>query len=217
MLASGLLRAVAVTAPKTTTSDLPQLARLFQRLAVSRNAAVAPVAARELSAAIADFRRSYATTAQATKPTRTVKKAVKTTAAKKPTPTKKKTTAKKAAPKKKKAKAKAKKRAAPRKKRAKKELSVEEQEKQTIRDLKRKALSPPNGNMRKLQAIHIIMKELHAATKGISLTDARREAESKMAALSPAELEVRFHFAPSVPPCLPSSLNPIPSPHPHCI
>jgi hypothetical protein len=192
MLTSGLLRAVAVTAPKTTTNDLPQLARLFQRLAVSRNASVAPVAARELSAAIADFRRSYATTAQATKPTTTVKKAVKTTAAKKATP-KKKTTAKKAAPKKKKTKAKkatkAKKKPAP-KKRVKKVLSVEEQEKQTIRDLKRKALSPPR--QRGVNAVLIIMKELFAAKKGVLLVDARKEADAKLKALSPAELEVCF-------------------------
>lgn len=192
MLARGLLRRVAVTAPKTTTSDLPQLARLLQRLVLSRNASVlsaAPAVSRELSAAIADFRRSYATTTQATKPTKTVKKAVKKTAATKATP-KKKTSAKKAAPKKKKTKAK--KKAAPKKKkapRAKKVLSPEEQEKATIRELRRRALSPPLIAKR-IEPIHILVKEVYASKKPSDIGEAQRDARAKLGALSPAELEV---------------------------
>jgi flagellar biosynthesis GTPase FlhF len=192
MLARGLLRRVAVTVPKTTTNDLPQLARLLQRIALAPNASplsAAPAVSRGLSAAIAEFRRSYATTTEATKPTKTVKKAVKKTAAKK-TATKKaasKKTAKKAAPKKKKKAAAAKKKAAPRRK--KKELTAEEKGKEAIRELKRKALRMPVKG-RGIRPVHVIMKELSAGKKGLTIQDIQRESLAKVEGLSPAELEV---------------------------
>jgi hypothetical protein len=96
------------------TADVPSstrdLARYLHRALVSRTGASSPAArafARACMPALLATRRSYATTAAATKPTATVKKAVKATAAAKTTPAKtavkprtttaaKKTTAKKA-------------------------------------------------------------------------------------------------------------------------
>ena len=144
MLARGALCRLAAEVPRTSTHDLPQLARFLQRALLARNASNVP-AIRALSRAYAsalDSRRSYATTTRATKPTTTVKKAVKAAAVKKPA------TKKKAAPvKKTKKKVVAKKKAAPkkvvRKKRVKKELTPEQKEKATLTELRRKALREP--------------------------------------------------------------------------
>jgi hypothetical protein len=137
-----------------------------------------------LSVAIADLRRTYAT-----KSTTTVKKATKKTTAKKSAAKK---TAKKA-PKKKKA-TKAKKKGAPRKKvvRKKKALTPEEELKQTVRVLKRKALRPPNSS-RATSPLNIIVRELSSGKKvNVASGGVVREAADKLHNLSPAELEVRL-------------------------
>ena len=85
MLARGLLcRLAAADVPKTSAHDLPQLARFLQRTLLSRNASSSPAIcalSRAYNAALANSRRSYATSTRATEPTPTVKKAVKKAAA----------------------------------------------------------------------------------------------------------------------------------------
>lgn len=154
-------------AAKTSTRDLPQLARFVHRTLSARNAADLPVAralSRAYTAAL-QSRRAYATTTAATKPTATVKRAVKAQAASKAAPKKKaaaasktakkparKAAATKAKPKtraKAKPKAKPKKKAAPKKPAAKKcvkkVLTEEEQLKLKIKELRKVALRVPEG------------------------------------------------------------------------
>jgi hypothetical protein len=150
-------------AAKTSTRDLPQLARFVHRTLLARNAADLPVAralSRAYTAAL-QSRRAYATTTAATKPTATVKRAVKAQAASKAAPKKKAAAASKTAKKparkaaatkakpKTRAKAKPKKKAAPKKpaakKRVKKVLTEEEQLKLKIKELRKVALRVPEG------------------------------------------------------------------------
>ncbi|KAF2267126.1 hypothetical protein CC78DRAFT_577666 [Lojkania enalia] len=142
MLARGVLCRLAADVPKTSTHDLPQLSNLLYRALSARNGGslLSPCAiSRAYKLSIAEYRRLYTTRADATKPTATMRKAVKT-ASKKAAPKRK--TATKSKPKKK-AKAKPKKKP----KRAK-ELTPEQKEKQTIKELKAKALQePPHPNL----------------------------------------------------------------------
>ncbi|KAF2686516.1 hypothetical protein K458DRAFT_402133 [Lentithecium fluviatile CBS 122367] len=151
MLARGVLCRLAADVPKTSTHDLPRLSHLLQTTLRSRNALSIPAAralSRAYKAALSEYRRTYATTARATKPTTRVKKDVRKAAAKKPvkrTAIKKlekkpvkKTAAKKAKPRKKKAAAKPK----PKPKK-KKVVSPEAKNKATIKELKETALKAP--------------------------------------------------------------------------
>jgi outer membrane biosynthesis protein TonB len=196
-------------AAKTSARDLPQLARFLHQTLTARNASNMP-AARALARAyrgVLGARRSYATTT-ATKPTATVKKAVKAQAASKAAPKKtaaatktakkpakkpvKKTTAAKAkakpkaAPKPKKKKAAAKKPAP--KKRVKKVLTPEQKEKAKIRELRLRALKEP-----------VIPRAISArnAYVGEKLRGSGENAANKLAevgkafsTLTPAEVEV---------------------------
>ncbi|KAH7414298.1 hypothetical protein DE146DRAFT_31341 [Phaeosphaeria sp. MPI-PUGE-AT-0046c] len=157
MLARGSLGRWA--AATTSARDLPQLARFLSQTLCARQASDLPVARAVSRAYISALNgcRGYATaTATATKPTATVKKAVKaqaqTTARPKRAAASKKTTktakkpAKKATAKKAKPKPKAKKPApkkpAPRKKKV---LTPEEKTKVQIRELRKTALKEPHG------------------------------------------------------------------------
>ena len=143
MLARNTLCRLAAEAPKTSPHDLRHPARVLRRSLSTRNASTR-FAARALPRAylsVLESRHSYAT-ASATKPTTTVKKAVKATAAakKKPAPKTKKAAAKTKTAAKKKPVAKKKKKpvvkkAAP-KKRVKKVLTAEQQQKAKITSLK---------------------------------------------------------------------------------
>lgn len=139
------LRLAADGPTRATPHDLPQLARFLQRTLLARNATHTPAVralSRAYKSAVCEYRRSYATSTDATKPTATVKKAVKAKAAKKAAPKKPSTRTKAAAKPKKKTAAK---KAAPKKKKkvAKRELTPEEKAKQQIATLKKRALSPP--------------------------------------------------------------------------
>ncbi|KAF1944516.1 hypothetical protein EJ02DRAFT_452379 [Clathrospora elynae] len=203
MLARGALCRLAADVPKTP-HKLPQLARLVRGTLLGRNATAFPTIrafSRACTAAL-HARRSYATTARATKPTATVKKAVKAAAAKKPAPKKKAAPAKKAAPKKtvKKTAAKqpAAKKAAP-KKRARKVVSPEDKEKAVIRELRVKALKAPVSN-RPYSAFNAYVAEMCGgpANKGTTLAASNKkviDASSKFRTLAPAELEHYNHIA----------------------
>lgn len=204
MLVRNALRLAADMPAKTTTHDLPQLAHFLTRTLLARNASHTP-AGRALSrayvAALSTTRRTYATTTRATsatKPTATVKKAVKAQAAKKPA-IKKKTTAKKAAaakPKKKPAPKKKKvvaKKAAP-KKRVKKVATPEEKAHASILALKKRALVEPT-TLYKISAANAFIGESTRGEKGdgsgssgikLQLADAA----AKYKSLTPAEREV---------------------------
>jgi outer membrane biosynthesis protein TonB len=190
-------------AAKTSARDLPQLARFLHRTLTARNAAHLP-AARALTRAyraVLGARRSYATTTTATKPTATVKKAVKAQAAAKAVPKKtaatktakkpatKTTSSKakpKAAPKAKKKKA-APKKPAP-KKRVKKVLTPEQQEKLKVRELRKRALREPvNPGIVSARNAYIGEK-----LKGIGGNAPTKlgEAGKGFKELTPAELEV---------------------------
>jgi outer membrane biosynthesis protein TonB len=199
MLAGALCR-LANDAPRASPLDMPHLARVLRRTLVARNAAQLPHV-RALSRAFASAlqaRRSYATTTRATKPTATVKKAVKTAVAKKPAPKKTATTTKKAAPKKKPAtktvakktakktsKKPAAKKAAP-KKRAKKVLTPEEQLKAKIRELRKTALKEP-VTYNTISALNAFIAE-KCSGPGNTIKFSNVQAEYKN--LTPAEREV---------------------------
>jgi hypothetical protein len=213
MLARGVICRLAADVPKTSTHDLPRLSHLLQTSLLSRNALSLP-AARALSrvyrAALSEYRRSYATTAGATKPTTRVKKDVKEAAAKKPVKaagkkaaqnaTKKpvarksaakKPVAKKAAPKKKKKVA-----AKPKAKPKRKVLTPEEKTKAEIRDLVEKALRIP-VTPTPASAWTVFAAE---AMSGTNSTDAAKmkmkDAAAKFKGLTPAEREAS-HFRPA--------------------
>ncbi|KAF2653909.1 hypothetical protein K491DRAFT_717649 [Lophiostoma macrostomum CBS 122681] len=200
MLARGVLSRVAADVPKTSTHDLPQLAHLLRRTISARNARSLPALSalsRACNAVLADARRSYATAARATKPTRKVVKDVKKVAAKNEAAPKKKAVAKK--PKKKvvakKAKPKKKAAAKPKTGRPRKVLTEEEKEKQTIKELKQKALikSPERPHYR---ALDILLKESMAGVK--SRADGQetlKESVAKYKAFTPAEREHYNHLA----------------------
>jgi hypothetical protein len=203
MLARGVLCRVAADVPKTSTHDLPQLAHLLRRTLSARNAHSLPALSalsRAYHAVLADARRSYATTARATKPTRTVKKDVKKAAAKKPAPKKatstKKAVAKKPAPRKKAVakKAKPKKKAVVKPKgrlrRAKKVLTPEEQEKETIKELKAKALAK-GPSISHYRALDMLLRETMSGVKNAA--DGQQvftETNAKSKDWTPAEKEV---------------------------
>lgn len=197
MLAGALCR-LAADVPRRSPHDMPQLARHLGRTLLALSAREAP-AARALPCALYSH-RSYATTAtatRATKPTATVKKAVKAAAAEKPPPKKaaapaKKTTAQKPAAKTtKKAEAKkpAAKKARPGRKR--KVLTDEEKEKIKIRDLRAKALKEP-VTQRALSAYNAFIAEAavgkvdEGAKQATKIADLSRQFKE----LTPAQLEV---------------------------
>jgi hypothetical protein len=200
MLARGVLCRLAADVPKTSTHDLPQLAHLLQRSALSRNALTLPALcalSRAYKVVTAESRRSYASTTSATQPTATVKKAVKKTAAKKPTPrkktasktTKKKATAKKAKPRKKKAVAKP--------KRAKKVLTAEQKEKRLISELRKKALKEPISRAA-LSAYNAFVGEGTRAI-GERAENRLKELSQKFKDLTPAEREASISLAHDLP------------------
>jgi outer membrane biosynthesis protein TonB len=204
MLARGVICRLAADAPKTSTHDLPRLSNLLQSSLLSRNALSLP-AARALSrayrAVLSEYRRSYATSAGATKPTTRVKKDVKQAAAKKPLkaagPTKKtaKKTARKPA-KKPAAKKSAAKKAKPKKKVAakpkpkpKKVLTPEEKTRAEIRDLKLKALRIP-VTQTPSSAWTVFAAEALAGQTGIGVAKTKlKDAGAKFKELTPAEKE----------------------------
>ncbi|USP74223.1 hypothetical protein yc1106_01497 [Curvularia clavata] len=196
MLAGALCR-LAADVPRASPHDMPHLARHLGRALLARNAAE-PSTARAFSRAFAYAlysRRSYATTTRATKPTATVKKAVK--AASKTPPKKKaasatKTTAKKPAAKKAKKKA-TKKPAA--QKRVKKVLTEEEKEKVKIRELRAKALKEP-FSQRGVTAYNVFIAEISAGKgDGKDQTTRITEATKEFKNLTPAQLEHYNHLA----------------------
>jgi len=199
---------LAADVPKTSTHDLPRLSHVLQSSLLSRNALSLP-AARALSrayrAAISEYRRSYVTTAGATKPTTRVKKDVKEAAAKKTvraTGTKKaaqkpvkkpaarksaakKPAAKKAAPKKKKKTAAAK----PKPKPKKKVLTPEEKTKAEIRDLVEKALRVP-VTPTPSSAWIVFAAEAMSGSTGLGVTKTKmKDAGANFKGLTPAERE----------------------------
>jgi hypothetical protein len=192
MLARGVLCRVAADVPKTSTHDLSQLARILRRTTLTRNGA-SFTSIRALSyagnAPVAHFRRSYASAASATKPTATVKRAVKKAAAKKPAS--KTTTAKrstKGTPAKKRTKAKAKKPAAKKRARAKKELTVDEKEKATLRELRKVALKDPGRGH--INAWIAFLAEESKGKKGIAVGANAAAHAAKFKNLTAAEREV---------------------------
>lgn len=209
MLARGSLARWA--AAKTSARDLPQLARFLSRSLCARRASDLPVARAISRAYISalNARRSYATAA-ATKPTATVKKAVKAQARSSAHPTRaaaskttSKTTkkpAKKATTKKAKSKPKAKK-AAPKKaapKRKKKVLTPEEKNKAHIRELRKIALKAPHGSAA-LSAANVYTAE-RVKNKQPSQTVQEILSDSVRAFkdLTPAEREVRLNKQPNL-------------------
>ncbi|KAF2472001.1 uncharacterized protein BDR25DRAFT_221485 [Lindgomyces ingoldianus] len=197
MLARGILCRLAADVPKTPTPDLSQLAHLLQRSILARNAVGIPsvcALSHAYKTALAISRRSYAT-ARATKPTKTVKKAVKKSAAKKAAP-KKKTATKK--PKKKAAratKAKPKKKvAATPKRKVKKSLTPGEKEKATIKELKAKALREPS-NGQHMSAWMVFSGEAVKGKTGGNLTGSVKDAAARFKNLTPAEKEHYNHLA----------------------
>ncbi|EUC50193.1 hypothetical protein COCMIDRAFT_82655 [Bipolaris oryzae ATCC 44560] len=199
MLAGALCR-LAADVPRASPHNVPQLARHLERVLVIRSAAESSPA--RASPRIYAYARCYATTTRATKPTATVKKAVKAAASEKTPPKKKaapaKTTAKKPAAKKTKkpaAKKPAAKKAAP--KRAKKKvLTEEEKERAKIRQLRAKALKEPLSQ-RTLSAYNLFVAELTKGkpsgsdTQVSKITSATKEFKN----LSPAQLEHYNHLA----------------------
>jgi len=216
MLARGALCRLGVS--QTSARDLPQLARALPRTLLSRNASSLP-ALRALSRACTaalEARRSYATTTTATKPTATVKRAVKAQAAEKAPPKKKATTktaakttktaktAKAAKTVKKpraaaKAKPKAKKtvkKAVPKRKRVSKVLTPEQAEKANIKkeraklnELRKAALREPFVAT-PLSAYNAYIMD-KGPSKGDGSTNVRlTETAHKWKSLTPAEHEV---------------------------
>ncbi|KAF2189582.1 hypothetical protein K469DRAFT_43218 [Zopfia rhizophila CBS 207.26] len=192
MLARGILCRLAADVPKTSTHDLSQLSRLLQRSIRTRNAISIPsisALSHAYKLVLAESRRSYAT-ARATKPTGTVKRAVKKTAAKKPAPgkktapkkTKKRTTSKRAKPKKK---------TEPKKKVAKK-LTPEEKERKALKKVKEYALrEPPRGVA---TAWTVLVTEAMKGT-GASVRTTIKDAAAKLKNFTPAEKEHYNHLA----------------------
>ncbi|KAF2272596.1 uncharacterized protein EI97DRAFT_436836 [Westerdykella ornata] len=198
MLARGLLCRLAAEAPKTSTTDVAQLARLLQRSAISRNARSLPPAyalPRAVNTVFAEMRRPYATataTGSATEPTATVKKAVKKATAKKAAPKKtatRKKAAKKAAPKKKKTKA----AAAKKTQKPKKVLTDEEKRKKLIKELKERALRQPVSK-RSVAASDMFIRDALGGSEGRTTTRIG-EVWAKFRALTPAEREHYNHLA----------------------
>ncbi|KAF2204878.1 hypothetical protein GQ43DRAFT_387082 [Delitschia confertaspora ATCC 74209] len=184
MLARGVICRLAADVPKTSTHNLPQLARLFQRVAVAHNATPityksAPSSVYKL--ALVETRRLYATSG-------TTKKPATKTAAKK-APTKKagtrgrKTTAKKAAPKKKK---------------VKKVLTEEQlvkkkqaEERKKIAELREKALREPRPGP--TTAWTVFITEL--GQESTVFSSVSKEASERYKNLSAAEREHYNHLA----------------------
>jgi hypothetical protein len=197
MLAGALSR-LAADAPKASPHDMAHLARTLRRTFLARNTPQGPQV-RALSRALASVlhaSRSYATTARATKPTATVKKAVKTATAKKAAP------ANKAAPTKKKAAApkttarRTAKKPAARKAAPKKVLTPEKERKLKIKELRIKALTEPT-NTGAIRAINAFVGE---TTAGKGKGSGVAEASKAFKYLTPAEREVsrvRLHIQPS--------------------
>lgn len=193
MLARGILCRLASDVPKTSTHDLPQLARLLQRNILSRNAATVPTLcalSRAYHAVLARSCRSYATAARATKPTRTVKKAVKKTAAKKTAP-KKKAATKKSVKRTTKSK-----KAAPKKKtpvrKPRKAPTPEEKEKAKIKELREKALKAPSTG-RAVTAYNVFVAEFIKSRKAAGAVDVQASvaaAAQEFKNFTPAEKEV---------------------------
>jgi len=213
MLVRGALSRVSTDAPSSTRD----LARYLQRALVGRNGASSPAArafARACMPALLASRRSYATTAAATKPTATVKKAVKATAAAKSTaakaparpraaPAAKKTTAKrttakkatakgataktakKAAPKKA-----AKKKAAPKKRATRKRVTLTPEQKQKAKiTALRKQILPEPVSYRSIPAHVVYTAEQVNGTHEVAAKILAQSVE-KFKALTPAEREV---------------------------
>lgn len=194
MLAGALCR-LAADVPRASPHNVPQLARHLERVLVIRSAAESSPA--RASSRTYAYARAYATTTRATKPTATVKKAVKAAASEKTPPKKKaapaKTTAKKPAAKKTKTTKKkpaAKKPAA--KKRVKKVLTEEEKEKAKIRELRAKALKEPI-TQRSLSAFHVFVSEFARGKPSSNNQQLEKitNATKEFKALSPAQLEVK--------------------------
>ncbi|EMD61396.1 hypothetical protein COCSADRAFT_230930 [Bipolaris sorokiniana ND90Pr] len=203
MLAGALCR-LAADIPRASPHNVPQLARHLERVLVIRSAAESSPA--YASSRAYAYARAYATTTRATKPTATVKKAVKAVASEKTPPKKKaapaKTTAKKPAANKTKKKPAAKKKVAnktkkkPAKKRVKKPLTEEEKERAKIRQLRAKALKEP-VTQRTLSAYNIFISEVIKGKPSSSddqlskITKSTKEFKN----LSPAQLEHYNHLA----------------------
>lgn len=205
MLARGSLARWA--AAKTSARDLPQLARFLSHTLCARRASDLPVA-RAISRAYVsalNARRSYATAAAATKPTATVKKAVKAqaqstarpkraaatkTASKTAKTPAKKVKAKKTKPKPK-PKPKAKKKPAPKKVgRKKKVLTPEEKLKADVKELRKTALKAPTGQ-RPVSAYNVFIGEtVKNKSKTDAATDIVTRAAERFKGLTPAEREV---------------------------
>lgn len=190
MFARSLLCRLA--APKTSTQDTQQLVRQVQRTLFT-NAAPSPAIralSRVYSAAIAESKRTFATSA-ATEPTRTVKKAVKKTAAAKKPATKKSTTAKKTTTKKKPAaeKKKAVKKAAPKPKKKRVAETPEQKLKKYVKTLRELALKEP-AVRRPVSAYNVFVAEaMSAGGKPSEMA----EFSAKFKSLSPSEREVSVH------------------------
>ncbi|KAF2739878.1 hypothetical protein EJ04DRAFT_508333 [Polyplosphaeria fusca] len=207
MLARGALCRLAANAPKTSTHDLPQLARLLQRSTSAHNATSLPsicALSHAYNALLAQSHRSYATAARATKPTTTVKTAVKKAAATKPAT--KKVAAKKpkktVATKKRTTKRKTAKKAVA-KKTKKPKKTDEEKEKALIRELRRTALKDPGSPRINTYAVYVTDKAKGSkgnvsergkdyATAYKNLTAAEREHYNHLATEKTAERQAAF-------------------------
>lgn len=188
MLARGALCRLAADVPTTSARDIPQLARLVQRTLHTRRAFAVPVLSRAYKNVLIQHGRSYATTTAETKPTKTVKKAVKAKAAAKKTPAKKPAAAKKKAPVKKKAPAAKKKPAA-----RKPALTPEQKLKAQIKDLKTKILTPPSTT-RSLSARDVWTQDFYKSSGDSTLFfQGRAKLDEQFASLTPAEREVSFY------------------------
>ncbi|KAL6708450.1 hypothetical protein ACN47E_002713 [Coniothyrium glycines] len=216
MLSQRALCRLAARGPKTSPHALPQLARALKRSLLAHSASHSP-AIRAISRAYTQAltaRRSYATTtADATKPSATVKKAVKAQAAKKATPKKrattngaaKKATANKAIAQKTPTKRTPTKKPATRKKaaakkpvtrkRAKKVLTAEEKAKAAIATLKKRALKPP-VNRYTLSGLNAFIGERSAGKSSpVEVRVKLSAAAQAWHSLSPAEREHYNHLA----------------------
>jgi hypothetical protein len=206
MLARGVLARLAADSNKTSsTHDLARASHQIQRRLLSRNGLFATSSAtrsRSYEAVLLEYRRSYATTARATKPTATVKKAVKkTVAAKKPVKrtAAKKTTATKKPVKKVAKKPAAKKKAAPKKrvaakpKRRVKELTDEDRLKLRIKARKAEALEPPHAP-KALSAWNVVLAEVMSGDRNGQSPEQHSkvgipQAAAKYKNMTPAEKE----------------------------
>ncbi|KAH7114411.1 hypothetical protein B0J11DRAFT_135882 [Dendryphion nanum] len=213
MLARGVIcRLAATDVPKTSTQDLPHLAHFLHQSLLRRNAiplSTARALTRAFKVAVAQSRRSYATTATTKRATKastgTVKRTVKSAAAKKPA-AKKKTVAKKPAAKPK-SRAAAKKKATPKKratkktvkpkpktKRVRKVLTEEEKLALRIKKLKVTALREPVGR-NTISAYNAFLAEKSKGHAGEEMKTVWKTIGDEFKKLTPAEREHFNHLA----------------------